>query len=180
MSMKFEIDNKPMLDACCGGKMFYFDKENPDVLFQDIRDVDIILCDGRLFSIHPDVVADFRDMPYSDNSFRMVVFDPPHLLRNVRGSMTADLYDILSSKSNLTGYQMKKYGALGNEDWREVIKKGFNECFRVLMHGGFLIFKWSDIDIPVSKILELTDEKPIFGIRCGKREKSHWMVFMKH
>lgn len=28
---------KPILDACCGGKMFYFDKNDPRVLFQDIR-----------------------------------------------------------------------------------------------------------------------------------------------
>lgn len=30
---------KPILDACCGGKMFYFDKNDPRVLFQDIREV---------------------------------------------------------------------------------------------------------------------------------------------
>ena len=28
---------KPILDACCGGRMFYFDKNNPNVLFADIR-----------------------------------------------------------------------------------------------------------------------------------------------
>lgn len=27
---------KPILDACCGGRMFYFDKNNPNVLFTDI------------------------------------------------------------------------------------------------------------------------------------------------
>lgn len=35
-----ELNNKPILDACCGGKMFYFDKHDPRVLFQDIRDVE--------------------------------------------------------------------------------------------------------------------------------------------
>ncbi len=35
----FQITNqiepmKPILDACCGGKMFYFDKNDPRVLFQ--------------------------------------------------------------------------------------------------------------------------------------------------
>lgn len=55
---------KPILDACCGGRMFYFDKHNPNVLFQDIRKVDTHLCDGRHFVVNPDVVADFRSMPY--------------------------------------------------------------------------------------------------------------------
>ena len=42
------MDNKPILDACCGGKMFYFDKNDPRVLFQDIRVIDTTLCDGRI------------------------------------------------------------------------------------------------------------------------------------
>lgn len=28
---------KRILDACCGSKMFWFDKNNPDVEFCDIR-----------------------------------------------------------------------------------------------------------------------------------------------
>lgn len=170
----------PILDACCGGKMFYFDKDNPDVLFQDIRDCDMTLCDGRTFSIHPDVVADFRDMPYPDNTFSMVVFDPPHLLRNVGKSKMTDIYGSLNPKNKVTGYQMTKYGALGNADWREVLRDGFKECFRVLKSDGFLIFKWADIDIPVSKVLALINEKPLFGNRCGKAAKTHWIIFKKN
>lgn len=118
---------KPILDACCGGKMFYFDKHDPNVLFQDIRKVSTTLCDGRKFEVSPDIVADFTSMPYPDNSFRMVVFDPPHLKYS-------------GSKKELDGWQMMKYGAL-RPGWKEVITKGFSECFRVLMPGGFLIFK---------------------------------------
>lgn len=40
---------KPILDACCGGKMFYFDKNDSRVLFQDIRDVETTLCDGNTY-----------------------------------------------------------------------------------------------------------------------------------
>lgn len=71
---------KPILDACCGGKMFYYDKNDPRVLFQDIRSFkDKDIYKGRTFSVEPDIVADFTSMPYPDNSFNMVVFDPPHL-----------------------------------------------------------------------------------------------------
>ncbi len=66
-------ENAVILDACCGGKMFYFDKSDERVLFQDIRSFETTLCDGRPFSVHPDVQADFTDMPYPDNSFSMVV-----------------------------------------------------------------------------------------------------------
>lgn len=87
---------KPILDACCGGKMFYFDKNDPRVLFQDIRNVETTLCDGRHFEVKPDVQADFANMPYDDESFSMVVFDPPHLVHS-RGkkSKFADMYGCL-------------------------------------------------------------------------------------
>lgn len=69
--------SKPILDACCGSRMFWFDKENKDVIFADIRDEEHILCDGRKMEVRPDVVHDFRKMDFENNSFKMVVFDPP-------------------------------------------------------------------------------------------------------
>lgn len=38
--MKGIDSTKKILDACCGGKMFYFDKNDPRVLFQDIRQIE--------------------------------------------------------------------------------------------------------------------------------------------
>lgn len=169
---------KPILDACCGGKMFYYDKNDERVLFQDIRKISTHLCDGRLFEVMPDVQADFTDMPYHNNSFQMVVFDPPHLLRNVAKSKFADMYGSLNGKATPTGYQQIKYGTLYS-DWRDMLAKGFTECFRVLKPGGFLIFKWNETDIKVSEILKLTSEKPVFGHISGKRSNTHWICFMK-
>lgn len=170
---------KEILDACCGGKMFYFDKQDERVLFQDIRDIETTLCDGRHFEVKPDVQADFTNMPYPNETFRMVVFDPPHLLRNVGKSKFADIYGSLNPKSRPTGYQHIKYGSLQNQNWRALLKRGFAECFRVLKHGGFLIFKWNETDIKVTEVLKLTPEKPIFGHISGKRANTHWICFMK-
>ena len=74
-----------ILDACCGSRMFWFDKENPDVVFADNRELKTTLCDGRKLVIKPDVKMDFRDMPYEDETFKMVVFDPPHLIQKNHG-----------------------------------------------------------------------------------------------
>ena len=41
-------------------------------------------------------------------------------------------------------------------------------------------FKWCEDEIPVSQILALTPERPLFGHRRGKRQKTHWVTFMKH
>ena len=173
-----KTEKSTILDACCGGKMFYFDKNDDRVLFQDIRNLETTLCDGRTFEVKPDIQADFTNMPYEDEHFSMVVFDPPHLSRNLGNSKFADMYGSLNEKASPTGYPHIKYGA-SYSDWRDMLAKGFKECFRVLKHGGFLIFKWNETDIKVSEILKLTSEKPVFGHRSGKRSNTHWICFVK-
>lgn len=158
---------KDVLDACCGSRMFWFDKQDERALFCDIRDEEHVLTDSsskggyRTLSIKPDIQADFRNMPFDDGSFKLVVFDPPHLVRNGQ-----------------TGWLAKKYGKL-SDNWKEDIRAGFSECFRVLSEGGTLIFKWNEENVKVSEVLALTPNKPLFGNRCGKTSKSHWIVFIK-
>lgn len=158
---------KPVLDACCGSRMFWFDRKEVRALFMDNRQERHTLTDksskggSRELIIEPDFVGDFARLPFPDNQFSLVVFDPPHLVRN-------------GSK----GWLAKKYGKLQG-DWRKELRKGFSECFRVLKPDGVLIFKWNEHEIPVSQILALTPEKPLFGNRCGKQAKSHWIVFIK-
>lgn len=154
---------KPILDVCCGSKMFYFNKNDPRVLFCDKRQIKTTLCDGRQFEVAPDIVADFTQLPFSNCSFKAVIFDPPHLLSN---------------KEKPTGWQQIKYGHLGN-DWPTLLKQGFKECFRVLEPNGTLIFKWNETDIPLKEILKLTDQKPVLGHKSGKRSNTHWVLFIK-
>ena len=58
--------------------MFWFQKHHPDVVYMDIRQEhgDI---HGKHVHVDPDVIGDFRNIPYDDGRFDMVVFDPPHL-----------------------------------------------------------------------------------------------------
>lgn len=149
---------KPILDACCGSKMFWFDKNHEDVLYMDNRQLSETLCDGRALNVNPDIVADFRDMPFDDETFYLVVFDPPHLKQVGENSWLA-----------------KKYGKL-DELWPIDIRQGFNECMRVLKKNGTLIFKWNEDQVPLSEVLEAIDYKPLFG---NRRAKTHWLVFMK-
>ena len=68
---------KPVLDVCCGSRMFHFDKQDERVLYGDIRNESIILCDGRTIEISPDIQLDFTNLPFEDESFYHVCFDPP-------------------------------------------------------------------------------------------------------
>ena len=50
---------------------------------------------------------------------------------------------------------------------------------RVLKPNGVLIFKWNEVEVPISKILHLFGKQPLFGHASGKRMNTHWMCFMK-
>lgn len=153
---------KRILDVCCGGRMFWFNKENPAAVYMDNRVYEEDLCNGQHFVVNPDIIGDFRSIPFEDNTFSLVVFDPPHLLRAGEKSWLA-----------------KKYGRLNEKSWRTDITQGFKECFRVLKPGGVLIFKWNEIDIKTSEILKCTPFQPLFGHRSGKHHKTQWICFMK-
>lgn len=157
------MSDKRILDPCCGSKMFWFDKNNPDVEFCDNRTVPYHeYYPGRYIEVNPDTICDFTALPFKNDSFYLVVFDPPHL---------PDAGDKSIMKL--------KYGCLKG-DWKTMFSKGFNECMRVLKPNGTLIFKWSEIRIPLSEILPLFSQEPLFGNRCRKRgNTTHWLCFMK-
>jgi hypothetical protein len=141
--------------------MFWFNKHNPDVVFGDIRRESHILCDGRSLVIDPDVLIDFTALPFADGAFKLVSFDPPHL-----------------NNGGPRGWNRLKYGRLPS-DWKDCIRDGFAECFRVLSADGVLVFKWNETRIKTSSVLELTPHRPLFGQQTGKGNKTHWYVFMK-
>ena len=145
-------------------RSFYFDRQDERVVFGDIREKEThLLTNGQIIDIEPDEVMDFKAIPYPDETFYCVIFDPPHL------------FD-LSEKS----WMRKKYGVLYRETWQNEIGQGFAECFRVLKHNGTLIFKWNQTSIPIKEVLKLTNEKPVIGHPSGKRMGTHWVLFIKN
>ena len=154
--------NKPILDACCGSKMFQFDKQNPNVEFCDNRQVPYHeYYPHNYLQVKPDVVCDFRKLPFASSRFYLVVFDPPHL-----------------TYAGPKSWTRLKYGCL-DETWPDMIHDGFWECMRVLKPHGTLIFKWSEVQIPLKDVLKAIGAKPLFGHRSGKNMNTHWMAFMK-
>lgn len=153
--------NPKILDPCCGSRMFWFDKDNPEVIFGDNRELEDTLCDGRKLEIKPDIKMDFRSIPFPSEKFKLVIFDPPHMKSLGKNSWMA-----------------KKYGVL-EDTWQRDLRLGFKECFRVLGDDGILIFKWNESDIKVKEILKLSPYKPLIGHPSGKLQKTHWLCFMK-
>lgn len=99
-----------ILDPCCGPRSMWFDRENPDAIYGDIRRETVTVTDqshgredgSRTLRIEPDVLLDCRDLPYDDDTFRLVAVDPPHLERAGPKSWMAARYGKLNSDVNLS------------------------------------------------------------------------------
>jgi len=158
------VTDKVVLDACCGGRMMWFDKQHPQTLYIDVRETPKGYCAYRPnFQVKPDIILDFRHLPFPDATFKLIAWDPPHW-RNL-------------SPLTVIG---KFYGALNSATWRDDLAKGFAELWRVLDNNGTLIFKWSDADIPLKEVLACFKQQPLFGHKTGAKAQTHWVCFFKH
>ena len=153
--------DKAVLDPCCGARKMWFDKTAECAVFGDIRDETYVQVDGRTLEVKPDVRLDFTALPFADESFSLVVFDPPHLRKVGRNS-----------------FMGQSYGSLPYRDSLTPVALGFDECWRVLKPNGTLIFKWSAKDFTLEEVLRAIRRKPLFGNRRPSRE-TFWMVFFK-
>jgi SAM-dependent methyltransferase len=166
-SLRTGLAFPPVLDACCGTRAFWFDKQDDRAVFHDKRNEECPIKPdsghpARNLIVRPDVVGDFTDLQFPSDTFALVVFDPPHF-KSLRWS------SVLA----------KTYGTLFGTDWRDMLRRGFSECFRVLRPEGVLVFKWCEWEIPVREVLALTPEKPLFGHISGRRAQTHWIAFLK-
>jgi len=158
-----------ILDPCCGPRSMWFDSRHPDAIYGDCRAETVTVTDRshgredgqRTLRIEPDQIMDFRALPFPDDAFALVVFDPPHIKRAGPRSWLAARYGLLS------------------DTWQADMAAGFRECFRVLHPDGVLVFKWSETQIKLSEILPLAPHPPLCGQVSGRRGMTHWLVFMR-
>lgn len=160
--------DRKVLDVTCGSRTIWFNKHHPAAVYCDKREIEMTGIWGsgegqseRKCIIKPDIVCDFTQLPFPDNAFALVVFDPPHL-----------------TGAKETSWLVKKYGKL-DDNWPQMLHDGFAECMRVLKPDGTLIFKWSEHDIPADKVWAAIGQKPLFGHHSGKKAQTFWACFMK-
>lgn len=158
-----------ILDVCCGSRMMWVDRKYAAAVYGDKRSETLTVTDRshgkidgkRVLTVRPDVLYDFRALPFRDEQFSLVVFDPPHLVRAGKSSWLA-----------------AKYGKLGAA-WRDDLRDGFDEAWRVLRPHGTLIFKWNETQVSLRELLVTLPQEPLFGNTAGKKNGTHWLAFLK-
>lgn len=162
------MNNKFILDACCGTKMMWTNKNHPNALYIDIRkEPKGFIPEQPNSEINPDIQTSFTKLPFEDKKFKLIVCDPPHILGQ-----------------RITGIIMKKFGCLNPETWQDDLKQGFKEMWRCLDDYGTLILKWNDVSIPYKKMLSYIPIEPLFynvlaGEKAKKEKNTFWFCFMK-
>lgn len=162
-----------ILDATCGNRSMWYQKNHPFATYLDIRrevlhtvtEPGRKLRGARTVAIKPEIVADFRNTPFEDDHFDLVLFDPPHLIYNGERKQSQ---------------MVIRYGMLRTSEYRRVIREGAAELFRVLKPNGILVLKWCEVDRTLAEILGLFPYRPLFGTRTGQRNNTHWVLFLKH
>lgn len=163
-----KMSEKFILDAGCGGRQFWINNEHPNTVFIDNRQLKKPFDSKDYpyyrpdFTIEPNILMDFRMMGFKDKSFKLIIWDPPHI-----------------STLGKTSIYAKKYGCLNKETWPLDLKHGFRELIRTLDDYGTLIFKWHDEEIQIKKVLKLFSMAPLFGHTTGSNSKTKWLCFMK-
>lgn len=167
----FGLDGSPeILDACCGGRMWWWDKEHPLAIYMDVRRApkgSVGELTGRPewnpnFEVAPTCLGDFRNMPFKEDSFQLVVFDPPHIVR-----------------PEPVGINGLKYGALPPDTEQDDLRRGFAECWRVLRPGGTLVFKWAGSLDRVEPHFPATPVVGTRSLRAGSGLGTRWIIFYK-
>lgn len=148
------VESYRILDATCGFREIWFEKDNALTVYIDIKK-----------EVKPDIVADFKNLPFPEQTFNLVLFDPPHTSAGIKTVFA------------------KKYGSIRMHKIISELYQTSRELFRVLKINGFLIFKWNTHHRKLDRILQYFPQKPLFGQKTAFRTKhassTYWCLFLK-
>lgn len=136
------VDECRILDLSAGNGAVWFGERPPGVVAVDRRH-----CTET-------VRADSRFLPFRDDAFDLVVFDPPHTNFGANGKMTA------------------AYGHSTMPEIRDLIAATAAEAARCTRAQGLMALKWSDRDTGLPAVLGLMPMwRPLFGHHVAQRAR---------
>ena len=152
-----------MLDATAANRMMWKNKNPPNTIFMD-KELDL--------RIPPDIFACWEKLPFREDVFDCIIFDPPHKIGRTkyRGKWA-------NPKDDYLGID------ISHSKFRTGLYYGTREFLRVSRR---LCLKWNDIELSLHRILTLFPKewKEICRkvIRKNNRAKTvtYWVTFVKN
>jgi len=164
-----------ILDATCGPKGMYhgltrqFTTE--EIIFIDVRKGTFtsINYPDKSVTVQPDILADDRHLPFRDNTFTLIIFDPPH------------------GQYSMKSYLGPRFGGLTSRELRYLFIYANIEFHRVLKTPGYLLIKCVDSDDYDYKVKRaFTNFKLLLDIKYpsqahtkGSKTNTHWLLYVK-
>jgi len=163
---------KPILDATAGNRAMWPNKKPPFVVFMDRE---------KNLYISPDIFGDWRYLPFRDNSFSCVLYDPPHA-RFGYSSVHTDPKGWNEPRIENGRKIGGTYWGTLETGWAGVFYKAQKEFNRV---SERLCFKWNTSQYSLERVLNLFDSWVVAmakeyntNMRRGKSE-THWVTMVR-
>jgi len=161
--------------------MFWKNKHDKRVLWIDIQ-TDL--------EIPPDLVVDCTNTGFEDQSFHTIIFDPPHWWGDEpEKSLFTCKNKTQRKKLSIGDGGLAYYGTDVYKSKSELINfihKSQVEFYRILWDNGILWFNWSDVKIPVRKILPIfSNWEVMIELQIGSNlqtmgnKQNWWVMLMK-
>ena len=169
-----------ILDATAGNRTMWHHKKSPHIIYSDRE---------KGLKIKPTIFADNRKLPFKDETFTIIFFDPPH-------DIGADDSDILGmgklrlKEAKATEKRLHTYYGLYHvktiPQMIELIYRSQKEFWRVLQNGGLLWLKWNEIAMKLDRILAIfADWRILLKLPIQSQthtlgtKQTYWVCLMK-
>jgi len=178
------MKNARILDATASNRAIWRIKDSPHILFIDIESE---------LHLPPDMILDCTNTGFEPNSFHTIFFDPPQfwgdkIADNIYALRNWDDVNIFNKKYG-TNRHVSYYGTDKFKSKTELLiflHKAQKEFNRILVDDGILWVKWSEIKIPLSKILpffknwvEMLRLEICDKYQTSSDSQTYWLMFMK-
>ena len=155
---------KPVLDATAGNRHIWGKNKYPDnVVFLDKE---------PNLRIPADVIATWDKIPYPDDYFHCIIFDPPHVF-SLSSMYNQDPQARPNGSKKIPGW----YGAFASKRQAVLEIHGAQKEFARL--ASRMCFKWNEASLSIDRILSVFTEWDINFIvpsrSRGKKPSSYWV-----
>jgi len=174
-----------ILDATASNRSMWKTKDSEYIIFMDIE---------KALEIKPDLIRDCRDTGFPNESIGTIFYDPPHWWGDKTGNTfwtcRNKLEDIAFRKR--VNSKPRGYTYYGTDKYKtktqllRFIYDSQKEFYRILKRDGILWLIWSEVKLPLSKIIVFFKDwfemirLPISSpLQSMGKNQNYWVMFMK-